>query len=69
MSSFGALRSSRKILFNSQRGLLGTVLSGWIPLSARGINHLVKNNALPFDLPGVKRPIRAGRDGTMAGAA
>lgn len=41
----------------------------WTAEQALGIDRLIKNNPRPFDLPGMKRLIRAAYDGDMAGAA
>lgn len=41
----------------------------WTAEQALGIDRLIKNNPRPFDLPGMKRVIRAAFDGDMAAAA
>jgi alcohol dehydrogenase len=41
----------------------------WTAEQALGIDRLIKNNPRPFDLPGMKRLIRAAYDGDLAGAA
>ena len=41
----------------------------WTAEQALGIDRLIKNNPRPFDLPGMKRLLRAAFDGDMAGAA
>lgn len=41
----------------------------WTAEQALGIDRLIKNNPRPFDLPGMKRLLRAAYDGDLAGAA
>ncbi len=41
----------------------------WTAEQALGIDRLIKNNPRPFDLPGMKRLVRAAYDGDLASAA
>ena len=41
----------------------------WTAELALGIDRLIKNNPRPFDLPAMKRLVKAAYDGDLAGSA